>query len=42
MPLVALFHMALLTMLCLDQVDRVPTPTERPRTVSDVIADVTP
>ncbi len=38
----ALFQMALLTLLCMDQGDMVHTPTERPRLVSDVIADVTP
>ena len=43
-PLVpaALFQLALLTLLSLHQGDSVPTPTERPRVVSDVIADVTP
>jgi hypothetical protein len=34
--------MALLTLLCLEQADQVSTPTERPRQISDVIADVTP
>lgn len=38
----ALFQLALLTLLSLHQGDMVPTPTERPRVVSDVIADVTP
>ena len=34
--------MAMLTVLYLDQGDMVPTPTERQRLVSDVIADVKP
>ena len=37
-----LFQLALMTLLCLHQEDSVPTPTERPRTVSDVIADIPP
>jgi hypothetical protein len=37
-----IFQMAMLTLLCLQQADQVSTPTERPRQVSDVIADVTP
>jgi len=37
-----IFKMAQLTLLCLEQVDHVPTPTKMPRQVSDVIADVTP
>jgi len=39
---VFIFHMARLTLLCLEEVDQLPTPTERPRQVSDGIADVTP
>ncbi len=42
LPPATLFHLVLLTSLCLHQGDAVPTPTERPRTVSDVIADVPP
>jgi hypothetical protein len=34
--------MALVTLLCLDQVNMVPTPIEKPRPVSDVISDVIP
>jgi hypothetical protein len=41
-PPVFIFQMALLTLLCLEHADQVPTPTERPRQISDVIADVTP
>ena len=41
-PSAFVFQMALLTLLCLEQADHVPTPTERPRQVPDVIADVTP
>jgi hypothetical protein len=41
-PLAFIFRMALLTILCLEQVDMVPTPTKRPRQISDVIADVAP
>ena len=41
-PPVIIFQMALLTLLCLEQADQVPTPTERPRQISDIIADVTP
>ena len=37
-----IFQLALLTLLCLEQAGHVPTPTERPRQVSDIIADVTP
>ncbi len=37
-----LFQLALLTLLTLHQGDSVPTPTERPRVVSDVIADIPP
>jgi len=36
----ALFQLALLTLLCLNQGGSVPTHTERPRTVSDLIADI--
>jgi hypothetical protein len=36
------FQLAFLTLFCLKWGDSVPTPTERPRLVSDVIADVTP
>ena len=36
-------QIALLTMLCLEQEDLLPTPIERPRQVSDdIIADVSP
>jgi len=38
----ALFQLALLTMLSLHQGDAVPTPTERPRDGSDVVAGRTP
>ena len=38
----ALFQLALLNLLCLHQGDSIPAPTERPRTVSDVIADIPP
>jgi hypothetical protein len=38
----ALFQLALLTLLCIHQEDSVPTPAERPRTISDVIADIPP
>jgi hypothetical protein len=41
-PPAFIFQMALLTLLCLEQADQVPTPTERPRQISDVIAEVTP
>ena len=37
-----IFKPALLTLLCLEQAYQVPTPTERPRQVSDVVADITP
>jgi hypothetical protein len=42
LPPVALFQMALLTLLCLDQRDMVPTSTKRPILISYVIAEVTP
>ena len=38
----ALFRMMMLTLLCLDEGDMVPTPTDRPRLVSDVITSVRP
>ena len=38
----ALFQVALITFICPDQGGMVPTPKERPRMVSNVIADVTP
>jgi hypothetical protein len=41
-PPAFIFHMALLTLLYLEQADQVPTPTERPRQISDVIADIAP
>ena len=41
-PPAFIFQMALITLLCLEQADQVPTPTERPRQISDAIADVTP
>ena len=41
-PPAFIFQMALLTLLCLEQADEVHNPTERPRQVSDSIADVTP
>ena len=41
-PPAFIFQMALLTLLCLEQANQVPTPNERPRQVSDVISDVTP
>ena len=37
-----IFQMALLTLLGIEQTDKVSTPTERSRHVSDVIANVTP
>jgi len=37
-----IFQITLLTLLCLEQADQVPTPTDRPRQVSDVIADIAP
>ena len=37
-----IFQIALLTLLCLEHSDHVPTPIERPRQISDVIADITP
>jgi hypothetical protein len=40
LPPAALFQLALLTLPCLHQGDFVPTSTERPRPVPDVIADV--
>ncbi len=42
MPSATLFQLTLLALLCLHQGDAVSTPTERPRTVSDVIVDVPP
>ena len=39
---VALFQLAMLTLLCLHQGDSVPTPTERPWTISNVIVDIPP
>jgi len=41
-PPAFIFQIALLTLLCLEQGDQVPTPTERPRQISDVNADVAP
>jgi len=41
-PSAFIFQIALLTLLCIEQVDQVATPTERPRQVSDVIADIAP
>jgi hypothetical protein len=41
-PPAFIFRMALLILLCLEHADKVPTPTERPRQIFDVIADVTP
>jgi hypothetical protein len=40
LPPPGLFQLALLILLSLHQGDAVPTPTDRPRPVSDVIADV--
>ena len=34
--------MALLELLSLEQAEQVPTPNERPRQISDVIADIAP
>jgi hypothetical protein len=42
LPPEAVFQMALLTLLYIHQGDAVPTPTERTRQLSDVIADVPP
>jgi len=41
-PPAFIFHIALLTQLCLEQADQVPIPTEIPRQISDAIADITP
>ena len=41
-PPAYIFQMALLTLLSLTQTDEVPTPTERPRSVSDFAANVAP
>ena len=41
-PPTYLFQFTLLTLLCLEQADQVPIPTERPRKVSDVFADLAP
>ena len=38
-PPAFVFQIALLTLLCLEQFDRVPKPTKRPRKVSGVIVD---
>ncbi len=40
LPPQALLQRALLTLICIHQGDMVPTPTERPRQISDVIAEV--
>ncbi len=40
-PPAFIFQIALLTLLSLDQADLVPTPTERPRQISDGISNVT-
>jgi hypothetical protein len=37
-----IFQMALITLLSINQTDKAPTPTEGPRQVFDVIANVTP
>ncbi len=34
-PAVFIFQMTLLTLLCLEQLDQVPTPTERPRPATE-------
>ena len=39
-PPAFIFYIALLTFLCLEHDDQVPTPIERLRQVSDVIADI--
>ncbi len=41
-PPAYIFQIALLTLLSLAQTNKVPTPTERPRSVSDFIANVAP
>ena len=41
-PPAFIFQIALVTLPCLEQADHVPTPTKRPRQVSDVIADIAP
>jgi len=41
-PLAYLFQFTLLALLCMEQSDQVPTLTERPRKVSDVIAYIAP
>jgi hypothetical protein len=37
-----IFHVTLLTLLCLEHADHVPTPSKRPRQVFDVKADIAP
>ena len=37
---VFIFQIAMLTLLCVEQTDQVPTPNERPHQVLDVIADI--
>jgi hypothetical protein len=39
-PPALIFYTTLLTLLCQEQEGQVPTPTQQPRTVSDIIADV--
>jgi len=34
-PVLFIFQMTLLTLMCLEQLDHVPTPTERPRPASE-------
>ena len=41
-PPAYLFQFALLTLLCPEQSDQVPAPTERPRKISDAIANIAP
>jgi hypothetical protein len=41
-PPAMIFQATLLTLLCLEQVEQVPTPTELPRTLPDVLSDVPP
>jgi hypothetical protein len=41
-PPAFIFQIALLTLLCLEQADQIPTPTQRPRQVLGVITDIAP
>ncbi len=41
-PPAFIFQIALLALLCQEQADKVPTSIDRPRQISDVIADIAP